>query len=289
MLNRIYALTAVALSAAAGLFVAGPGVLAQQGMSAQPIVERDLSLPVGITARDLNADKSIEKLFRSATNDSMNKTGFDNIVASLVDQDRDRLKASLSGGTLGNIDGNKNKQLTDLIADIEGSWKSKYNQNFDADYTKVFTANALHIQTGEVADPQLLIGKWPVDPRTPGSAAGKVTQSDIDQAQNRLMGGNVNLEKGRNVAIAHLMGSTRLNGANASLVHEAGGWKFDVPNTLTAQRLYNNLVSNLAYLDQRKNEWPADVNEGYRDFARAVTASLYDIPLTRDGGTVNVK
>jgi len=85
------------------------------------------------------------------------------------------------------------------------------------------------------------------------------------------------------------MGSTRLNGANASLVHEAGGWKFDVPNTLTGQKLYNNLVSNLSYLNQRKNEWPADVNEGYRDVARAVTASLYDIPFTRDGGTVNVK
>ena len=289
MLNRIHLLTAVVLSAAAGLFVAHSGVLAQQGMSAQPTMERDLSLPAGITARDLNADKSIEKLFRAVANDSMNKTGFDNIVASLVDQDRDRIKASLSGGSLSNVDGNKNKQLTDLIADLEGSWKSKYNQNFDVDYSKVFTADIIHIQTGEVSDPQLLIGKWPVDPRTPGSSAGKVTQSDIEQTQNRMFGGEVNLEKGRNVAIAHLLGNGRLNGANASLIHEAGGWKFDVPNTLTAQKLYNNLVSNLAYLDQRKNEWPADVNEGYRDFARAVTASLYDIPLTRDSGTVNVK
>jgi len=156
------------------------------------------------------------------------------------------------------------------------------------DIAKVYTPAFIHIMTGEVTDPALMVGKWPLDPipmaGTVGSA-GKVTPADASQANNKAFGGDVNLEKGRKVAIAHLMPSHGMRGFTASLVHEnLTGWKFDVPNTMTAEKLHNNLVSNLGYLSQHKDQWPADVNDAYRQFSHAVVASLYDINIG-DAGT----
>ena len=235
-------------------------------------------LPDGITTKNLNADKAIEKSFKGVTEAAMNKTGFDNLVSYVVDQDRDRISKSLSSGTLNNINGSKNQRLTDLIASIEGGWKAKYKGNFDLDLGKVYTNDYIHIQTGEVADPNLLVGKWPVMPALGTGNAGQMTQADADAARKKMFGGDVNLEKGRNIAVAQFQTNQFFSGLNASLIHEAGGWKFDVPNTLTAQKLYDNLVNNLSTLDRSRDQWPDDVNEGYRRFTQAVVAALYDAP-----------
>jgi len=235
-------------------------------------------LPGGITAKNLNDDKAIEKAFKGVTEAAMNKTGFDNLVGYLVDQDRERIKKSFSSGTLNNIDGSKNQRLTDLISSIEGGWKAKYNSKFDIDLGKVYTNDYIHIQTGEVADPNQLVGKWPVMPAIGTGNAGKMTQADADEAHKKMFGGDVNLEKGRNIAVAQFQTNQYFSGLNASLIHEAGGWKFDVPNTMTAQRLYDNLVNNLSALDRSRDQWPADANEGYRRFTQAVVAAMYDAP-----------
>jgi len=276
-------------------------------------------LPAGITMKDLNADRGIEKAFKDVTEDAMSKTGFDNLVGRLVDQDRDRIKKSVSSGTLNNINGSKNQKLDDIIATLQGEWKTKYNHTFDIDYTKVFTKDFVIIQTGEVADAGLLVGKWPVDvmvPRDirdmkpgtdsdlnrPGSgtgvnsgtgglasgtprptdASGKLTQSDADQAKNKSFGGDVNLEKGRNVAVAQFKTSSYFGGLNASMIHEAGGWKFDIPNNIDAQKLYDNLVSNLTMVERGHTQWPDDINEAYRRVGAAVVAALYDAPYPGD-------
>jgi len=208
----------------------------------------------------------------------MNKTGFDNLVGYMVDQDRDRISKSLSSGTLNNINGSKNQRLTDLISSIEGGWKAKYNTKFDLDLGKVYTNDYIHIQTGEIADPNQLVGKWPIMPSIGSGNAGQMTQADADQAHKKMFGGDVNLEKGRNIAVAQFQTNQFFSGLNASLIHEAGGWKFDVPNTLTAQRLYDNLVNNLGTLDRARDQWPSDENEAYRRFTQAVVAAMYDAP-----------
>jgi len=231
----------------------------------------------GIAVKNLNADKAIEKAFKGVTEAAMNKTGFDNLVSYMVDQDRDRINKSLSSGTLNNINGSKNQRLTDLIASIEGGWKAKYNAKFDLDIGKVFTNDYIHIQTGEVTDPQLLVGKWPIQTSLGTGNAGKMTQADADQAR-KMFGGDVNLEKGRNIAVAQFQTNQFFSGLNASMIHEAGGWKFDVPNTLTAQKLYDNLVNNLSAIDRARDQWPSDANEAYRRFTQAVVAAMYDAP-----------
>jgi len=300
MLNRISLLTAVCMTASAGLFVSNTladdvTVTGKTVQSSGMATDKLPSLPPGISAKDLNSDKSIDKTFKAITDDAMSKTGFDNLVAKLSDQDRDRIKKSVAGNkSLSNVDGNNNKRLTDVIAGLEGKYKSKYNAKFDIDISKAYTSDFIHIITGEVSDPQLLVGKWPVDPmgfsdmNVTGPGAGKVTQSDADIAKTKTFGGDVNLEKGRNVAIAHVMGGHGMKGFTTSLIHEnLVGWKFDIPNTLTADQLYNTLVANLSYLDQHPDTWPGDVQQANRDFTRAVAASLYNINLSNVMNTAN--
>src|SRR4051812_28527345 len=93
--------------------------------SADDVVTGKTLLPAGITARDLNSDKPIEKAFKAVTEDAMNKTGFDNLVSRLSDQDRERITKSVSSGSLNNINGSKNQKFTDIVASIEGGWKTK--------------------------------------------------------------------------------------------------------------------------------------------------------------------
>jgi hypothetical protein len=279
MNSRTFCLVAACLSVAAGIpfvshtFADDPVAVTGAGT---------VSLPDGITPKNLNSDRAIERAFKAVTEDSMDKTGFDNLVNRLVDQDRVRISKSLSSGTLNNINGSKNQKLTDAIASIEGGWKAKYNTKFDIDISKVYTADFIQIQTGEVEDASKLVGKWPVQVSLMTGDAGKLTQGDADQAKNKMFGGDVNLEKGRNVAIAQFHSNQSFSGLNASMIHEAGGWKFDIPNNVDALKLYNNLVTNLNTLDHSRDQWPQDVNEGYRRFTEAVVAALYDAPYPGD-------
>jgi hypothetical protein len=303
MLNRIHLLSAIVMSATAGLFAVGASaqntVVTQERNSVTVrnpnstisnvgMNDRMPSLPAGITAKNLNEDKSIDKSFKAVAEDALSKNHFDNLVDNLVDQDRDRIKKSVGNASLTNVDGNNNQRLNDLAVRLNDSFKSKYNHDFDMDYKKVFTQDFLHIMTGEVADPALLTGKWPVDAGIGLNNAGKLTAQDAAQARDKVFGGDVNLEKGRNVAIAHIPASHGLPAISASLIHEnMGGWKFDVPNTLTAQKLHDNLVANLSYLDQHKAELPSDINEAYRHVTHAVVAALYDMDLSKGSNTAS--
>jgi hypothetical protein len=248
----------------------------------------EAQLPAGIAAKNLNSDKAIEKSFQKLTNDALSKNSFGDVAAMLADQDYDRIKKSASN-SLSNLNGDKNKALNDLVNNIDNTWRSKYNQKFDMDYSKVFTSDFIRLNTGEVSDPNLLVGNWPVDASALCSAeGGKVTPQDAQTAQNKVFGGRVKLEKGRNVAVAHLVASHGLPGINASLIHEVmSGWKFDIPNTIDAQRLYDNLVANLGYVNSHMDQLPSDVNGGYREVAHAVVAAIYDINLSSNNTAAN--
>jgi len=302
MFKRNFILGAACLSVAASLTWVGQ-VVAEDTITVQPgavqptvqpsditnrsvtITQEKPMLPAGISAKDLNSDKSIEKAFKKAAEDAMDKTGFDNLVGLLVDEDRVRIEKSITSGSLNNINGSKNQKLVDVINTLTNDWKAKYNHSFDIDYAKVYTKDFVFIQTGEVADANMLVGKWPVDvsladKMTSGAsaAAGKLTQAGADEAKGKSFGGNVNLEKGRNVAVVQLVNTQAFGGLNASMIHEAAGWKFDVPNTIDAQKLYDNLTNNLTTVERSHESWPADANEAYRRVTAAVVAALYDAP-----------
>jgi len=286
MLNRIHILSAAVVSA--GLFAANLSAADQTTTITDTTTvthNADLSadLPAGITAKNLNDDKAIEKTFKNLTDDALSKDGFDNVVGLLVDQDRTRIKDSVDKGhSLTNLTGDKNAQLTDAVSGLQGFWQKKYNTKFAPDYDKVFGNNFLGIKTGEVSDPAALVGHWPLDVSMMSTApgGGKMNDQDLNQAR-KTFGGDVNLEKGRNVAIAHIPMSHGMPGLNVSMIHEAGGWKFDIPNNIDAKQLYTNLVNNLNFIKGHEGEAPSDVNDGYREVSHAVVAALYNIDLSQ--------
>jgi len=290
MLNRIYALSAAVFAAGflAANLPAADTVVTQTDTTITHTADLSGDLPAGITAKDLNSDKAIEKLFTKVTEDALSKNGFDNVTALLVDQDRNRIKDSVEKGkSLTNLNGDDNKALNDALAGIDGFWQKKYNTKFSPTYDKVFGNNFLGIKTGEVSDPAALVGHWPLDASMMASnpGAGKMGAGDLNEAR-KTFGGDVNLEKGRNVAIAHFPMSHGMPGLNASLIHEAGGWKFDIPNNIDAKHLYTNLVNNLYVVKGREADMPNDVNDGYRMVSHAVVAALYDIDLSKPSPTV---
>jgi len=235
-------------------------------------------------AKNLNDDKAIDKAFKKLSEDAITHNGFDNIVGMVADQDQARFKENVGKSSWNNVDGNNNKKLNDLAASINNTFKTKYNHDFDMDYTKVFTSDFVQIMTGEVQDPMTLVGKWPVETGLGMSPGGKVTPTDAQIARDKAFGGKVNLEKGRNVAIAHFKDSHGMPGLTASLIHEtASGWKFDIPNNLTAQQLYDNLVANLSLIDSHKESLPGDIDDGYREVSHAVLAALYGVDLSKTG------
>jgi len=282
MAMRIHLLTAACVATSAFLFAvpvsADTTVHEKTTTVTTPAHEGAMALPSGIQAKELNSEKAIEKSFKNVTEYAVDKTGFDNIVSYLADQDKDRIKKS-TNKSLNDLDGNKNASLRDAVDKLTANWNTKYGKKFDIDYKSVYTPDFLHIMTGEVTDPTLLIGKWPVS-NLSMDQGGKVTAGDANIAKNKMYGGDVNLEKGRDVAIAHLDASHGMPGVTASMIHEvASGWHFDIPNNIDAGMLYNNLVTNLNHCNNMKDKWPADVNDGYRAVTHAVIAALYNVNL----------
>jgi hypothetical protein len=232
--------------------------------------------PAGIQAKDLHAMNDVRDAFKTVTTDAFGKNPLNDIIKCTVDQDRSRLENN-------NMDKSRkdnNDQLGHIVQQLDTAWHAKYNQNFSLDASKVYLDTFLHIGTGEVTNPDQLVGHWPVSATdNAANATGQMTAQDAKDAHKNF-GGDVNLEKGRNVAIAHVVGSHGMPGITASLIHELpGSWRFDVPNTLTREKLYSNLVANLTHLYNNQAQWPADSAEAYRAATHAVVASLYDINL----------
>jgi hypothetical protein len=229
-----------------------------------------LVLPEGIQQKDLNVLGPIEGSLTNLVEDAISKNGFDNLIGYLVDQDRQRMADK------------KNMKVDDLnaLADkINGTWKAKYGGAFKAD-KKTFDG-FLTVLTGEVTNPDLLIGKWPVDAgpqlKNLNADPGKVTPSDAEQAK-KMFGGSVNLEKGRNVALVMISASHGMRGVTASMIHEAAGWRFDIPNNINADLLHDNLRGVLTALSE-KTDWPTDATEAQRIAAHCIIAALYNVDL----------
>ncbi|HLL90270.1 MAG TPA: hypothetical protein VK324_13300 [Tepidisphaeraceae bacterium] len=66
--------------------------------------------------------------------------------------------------------------------------------------------------------------------------------------------------------------------AEVALIRDgaSSGFRLDVPDSVDAQRLHDNLARNLDQVAQMQAQWPSDVNEAYRNVSRQVVAALYD-------------
>jgi len=53
-------------------------------------------------------------------------------------------------------------------------------------------------------------------------------------------------------------------------------WKIDVPDSVDARKLYDNLLNHLTMVDDQQAQWPADENDAYRLVSHHVLMAIMD-------------
>jgi hypothetical protein len=236
--------------------------------------------PAGITPKQMDEKNSIQNAFESVTESAFSKNGFDDVLDNLADQDRTRLQHEKQGASHESTDA-----LAQKMGQLKEAWKTRYNKDFDIKNENAYDG-FLSFQTGEIADPSQLVGKWPAQAANIAnqtSTGGEASAQDVNDAKSHNFGGDVNLEKGRDVALVRVPGSNGAPELTASMIHEAGGWKFDIPNTITRQQLHQTLLNNLSHLYDHQNQWPSDTKQACQEATQYVVASLYNIDLSQAG------
>jgi len=224
----------------------------------------------------------INTMLAQVTNASLTKGGFNDVVERFNDADRNRI------GSFWKDKNNKEKidVLDGRIAQFQKDWKAKYGQDFHIMKDDVVFGGtpAFTVARGEIGTDAQLAGKQ----LPPGE---KVTSSDVKDAAHDNSGNtklDQNLEKGRNVAVVTVAESHGLPALKVPLIHELPDlWKIDVPDNVTGQKLYDNLLKQLTMADEQKDKWPADVNEGYRAVAHHVLMAVLDVDEHAGHGGAN--
>ncbi len=243
-----------------------------------------VALPAGIARKDLGDDKNIREAIGDLVSASVRDKGFSDVADCFVDQDKTRLKQYQEQ------DGDK---LTAIADTFKADWKAKYGKEFDFSNSQSNESFAgVTILTGEVEQPDQLVGNWPIkqaDTVSMGGDGVKVedkaqlaaSKQDIKQTKDQMFGGDVNLDKGRDVAVVEFPSAMGLPEVNCSMIKEhVTGWHFDVPNNITGQQLHDNLVKHLSMIVDHESEWPADVNTAYELVGHHVIEAVYGIDGT---------
>lgn len=63
------------------------------------------------------------------------------------------------------------------------------------------------------------------------------------------------------------------------MVREEGGWKIDVPDSLSADKLRENVLAHLTAANEAKAKWPANAPEGYAVVTHHVLMAIFDKPV----------
>jgi len=228
--------------------------------------------------------KDITKTIATATEAAFDKSGFDNLIKRFVDADRDRLKKN----DLTSADWDK---LNGRIAEIQKDWKAKYNEDFKIKHPDDVFGSTYTIIQGRIGDAQTASGRIPGNtgttgdvnnPNNPNGNAGNADKSAPDTTpgpqSDRVAGGDVNREPGRRVAKVTIPAGNDLPELYIPMIREfPDSWKIDVPDTVTARKLYDNLLTHLTTFDEHKELWPADVNDAYRLAAHHVMIAVMDV------------
>jgi hypothetical protein len=78
------------------------------------------------------------------------------------------------------------------------------------------------------------------------------------------------------VKTASIPASHGLPAVQFLLVQEGNGWKLNVPDTLTPQRLQDNLIRHLNMANSMRDQWPADANQAQQALAHHIMLAVTD-------------
>lgn len=252
-----------------------------------------------------NSKEEIHDVLAQVTEAAMTKGGLNDIVERFVDADRNRL-----GQNEAALD--NNDALDAQVAALRDDFKAKYNTEFDiSDEDALYGQGFAMISEGEIADTARTAGERlnADSTRVGDTAAGTANVGGVgaDASVNTDTGrANVNVDNnttvdtprantdgqtaadtnrndpGRNVASLKIAASHGMPELTVPMIHEAGGWKLDIPDTVDAAKLRDNVQNALAKCQANKDQWPADANEAYRAVTHKVLLSIFDKPLTDD-------
>lgn len=210
--------------------------------------------------------EEVRDTFAKVTEASLTKDGFDDIVERFVDADRNRFGEAMP----------KDDALTTLngrIADIQKNWKAKYNDEIDIeDEAKVFPASFMAIATGELGKNAAGVDV-DVDRDADSLEVDVDRKTGVDAPGSPSADTNRN-DPGRNVASVKIQASHGLPALQVPVIHEAGGWRIDVPDTLTAQKFHDLLLAHLTHFGEMQGQWPATQEEGYRALTHHVLMAV---------------
>jgi hypothetical protein len=82
----------------------------------------------------------------------------------------------------------------------------------------------------------------------------------------------------RNFAIIMIPQSHGMAAVSVPFVHEAGGWKINVPDSVDANKLRDGVQAALTRCDEAKDKWPSDVNDAYRAVSHDILIGIIGVP-----------
>jgi hypothetical protein len=190
--------------------------------------------------------KSIRSGVASVVNDALTVDGFSSLVKDFDSNSRNRI---------GTASDQKFADLDGVITQIQNAWKTKYNDSFDASQAS-FATDAFNIRQGAYARSD-----------TPNG-----TQSNIGKATSD-----------RDTAVLTIMPLGTSNQLIVPMKKEGmlESWKVDVPPTIDAAKLHDNLLKELSAVRDSQASWPDDQNAAYRIVATHVLAAVMDMPMTK--------
>jgi len=242
--------------------------------------EAKFVFPAGIEAKgSLPKNDDIHSTFEEITGAALTKGGFDDVVERLVDQDRNRI---------GNLDADRLATLDGRIDQIRTAWKMKYGNNPDV---KEDSFHGLTIARGVIDDPKVAANNWPIAAVAGDAVVAAATAEEGDRAvtaaataaeraaseaktSNDDADINSNIEKGNEVAVVSVPAAAGLPPVNVSMIREANGYRVDVPNTMGAQQLHDNLLKHLTHVGESVDRWPAEEREAAAYVAHHVMMAL---------------
>jgi hypothetical protein len=251
--------------------------------------DRPIVSPPG-TLKDVAAPdaEGIRDTLALATEQAINKNGFDNLINRFVDADRNRIKTN----NLTQADWDK---LNGRIDQLRKDWKTKYNQDFDIDKEEMVFNDQFRIVQDEIREAQPAGARMPGERPAPGTTdrdrEGAINTPPRDPGapdirpgaeSDKVAGGDSNRDPGRNIAKVTFPAMGAMPPMYISMIHEfPDSWKIDVPDTVDGRRLYDNLLTQLTALNEKQANWPADVNEGYRLASHYVMMAVCDTDHTK--------
>jgi len=216
------------------------------------------------------ASKEIQAYLTKFTNETIKATDpMARCTDMLSKADRERIHSQLQ------------KDYPDLqktIADFRQAWKDKYHSGFDmgSSDTEVAFAGS-RVLEGDVSDQAILASQQLGPSVEPKRDALEQMDKESKKVDQKVTG-----EKRLATVILPAAKEQQLDAVTLRVVDEGTlltDWRVNCPDTLTAQKLHDNLSGRLSSLLQHKDQWPAESRDAYRIVSHQILAALTDQPV----------